>query len=104
MPKFNNVYSIVVPAESPVFSAHTYSEVHGGIFGCTVIINGTNVSMGSGSSISILVNTISGGSGCFLFGDNNDVYQGSTELGSYGILNDTINSFVVDDYIEDYFG
>ena len=103
MPKFNNIYTIVVPAESPVFSAHTYSQIQGGISGCTATINGTNVSILSGSSISILVSTISGGVGCFLFGDKNDVYGGSTALSAYIIPDDTINSFVVNDYIENYF-
>jgi len=79
MPKFNNVYSIIVPAQSPVFSAHTYSEVYGGSAGCSAIINGTSINIGASSTISLLVNTISGGTGCFLLGDNNNVYQGSID-------------------------
>ena len=81
MPKFNNIYTIVVPAQSPVFSAHTYSEIYGGASGCTATINGTTMTIGGASSLSILVRTISGGTGCFLLGDNNDVYQGSSGLG-----------------------
>ena len=81
MPKFNNIYTIVVPAQSPVFSAHTYSEIYGGVSGCTATINGTTMTIGGASSLSILVRSISGGTGCFLLGDNNDVYQGSPGLG-----------------------
>lgn len=80
MPKFNNVYTIVVPAQSPVFSAHTYSEVYGGNAGCSVVLNGTTMTIDAGSTVSLLVRSISGGTGCFLLGDNNDVYQGSSSV------------------------
>jgi hypothetical protein len=80
MPKFNNIYSIIVPAQSPIFSAHTYSEVYGGSAGCSAIINGTSINVDAGSTVSILIRSISGGTGCFLLGDNNDVYQGSTDV------------------------
>lgn len=85
MPKFNNIYSIVVQAQNPVFSAHTYSEIYGGISGCTAIVNGTSMNIGSSSTVSVLVRSISGGTGCFLLGDNNDVYNGSPYLGSYSV-------------------
>ena len=84
MPKFNNVYSIIVPAQSPIFSAHTYSEIYGGSAGCSVVVNGTSVSVGASSTVSILVRSISGGTGCFLLGDRNDVYQGSSVVDRYG--------------------
>jgi len=80
MPKFNSIYTIVVPAQSPVFSAHTYSEVYGGSTGCSAIINGASMTIGASSTVSLLVRSISGGTGCFLLGDNNDVYQGSTDV------------------------
>jgi len=80
MPKFNHIYSIIVPAQSPIFSAHTYSEVYGGSAGCSAIINGTSINVDAGSTVSILIRSISGGTGCFLLGDNNDVYQGSTDV------------------------
>ena len=80
MPKFNHIYSIIVPAQSPIFSAHTYSEVYGGSAGCSTIINGTSINVDAGSTVSILIRSISGGTGCFLLGDNNDVYQGSTDV------------------------
>jgi len=103
MSKLNNTFSIIVPAESPVFSAHTYTEVYGGASGCTAIINGIPVDIGASSNLTIVVRTISGGTGCFLLGDNINVYQGSNYLGSYSVPNDSVNSFVVDDYIDNYF-
>jgi hypothetical protein len=84
MPKFNNIYSVIVQAQSPIFSAHTYSEIYGGSAGCSVVVNGTNVSVGAASTVSILVRSISGGTGCFLLGDNNNVYLGSSVVDSYG--------------------
>jgi hypothetical protein len=81
MPKLNDVHSIIVPAQSPVFSAHTYTEIYGGSAGCTANINGTVVSIGPQSSISIGIRSISGGTGCFLLGENQNVALGSTGLG-----------------------
>jgi hypothetical protein len=80
MPKNNDVYSIIVPAQSPNFTAHTYSSIYGGSAGCTAIINGVSVSVGATSSIDIYVRSISATTGCFLLGDNQDVYLGSTNL------------------------
>ena len=81
MAKINDIHSIIVPANAPVFSAHTYTEIYGGSAGCTAVVNGTSVAMGAASSISIWVRTISGGAGCFLLGEDNNVIQGSTRLG-----------------------
>ena len=76
MAKINDIHTIIVPAQSPVFSAHTYTEVYGGTAGCTIVINGTTVEVDSSSNLSIWVKTVSGGTGCWLMGDNNDVVQG----------------------------
>lgn len=81
MAKNNDVYSIIVAANAPNLTAHTYTQVYGGSAGCTITINGVAVSMGAASSIDIGVRTVSGGSGCFLLGENQDVYLGSTLLG-----------------------
>ncbi len=81
MSKINDIHTVIVPAQSPVFSAHMYTEIYGGSTGCAVNINGTNVSVAAQSSISIWVRSISGGTGCFLLGDNQDVFQGSSGLG-----------------------
>ncbi len=81
MAKINDIHSIIVPANAPVFSAHTYTEVYGGSAGCTAVINGTSVAIGATSNISIWIRTITGGAGCFLLGEENNVIQGSTRLG-----------------------
>ncbi len=77
MAKISDIHSIIVPAQSPIFSAHTYTEIYGGTSGCTMTVNGTTVNVASSSNISILVRTISGGTGCWLLGENKDVTQGS---------------------------
>ena len=80
MANINDIHSIVVPATAPVFSAHTYNEIYGGSAGCTVTINNIPISIGAASSINIKIRTISGGSGCFLLGENLDVVTGSLLL------------------------
>ena len=77
MAKINDIHSIIVPAQSPNFTAHTYSEIYGGTAGCTIEINGTVVDVSPSSSLSIWVRSVSGGTGCWLMGDNQDVTQGS---------------------------
>ena len=81
MAKTNDIHSIIIPATSANTSAHTYTEIYGGSAGCTITINGTSVSVGAASSISVWVRTVSGGSGCFLMGEFKDVTLGSTLLG-----------------------
>ena len=80
MPRINDIHSIIVPAQSPVLSAHTYTEVYGGSAGCTIVINGVTVSVGAQSNIGIAVRSVSGGTGCYLLGENQNVYLGSTQL------------------------
>ena len=62
MPLLNDIHSIIVPAASANFSAHTYTEVYAGS-GATPTINGVSVTMGAGSSIKIKVNSISNTAG-----------------------------------------
>lgn len=76
----NDIYSIIVSATSANLTAHTYTEVYGGSAGCTITINGTVVTVGAASSLSIKVRSVSGGSGCYLLGENKDVYLGSPNL------------------------
>jgi hypothetical protein len=80
MANVNDIHSIIVAAGSPS-TAHTYTEVYGGGAGCTITINGLSVTMAAGSSIKIAVRTVSGGSGCFLLGEKNDVFLGSPNVG-----------------------
>jgi hypothetical protein len=80
MPRNNDVNSIIVPAQSPNFTAHTYTTIYGGSAGCTAIINGVSVSVGAASSIDISIRSISGATGCYLLGENQNVYLGSPNL------------------------
>jgi hypothetical protein len=82
MGKINEVHSIIVPAQSANFSAHTYTEIYGGTAGCpSVVINGVTVAVGASSSIFVNIRSISSGTGCFLLGENKDVYTGSDRIG-----------------------
>jgi hypothetical protein len=81
MPNIDNIHSIIVPAQNANLTAHTYSEIYGGSAGCSVTLNGQSVNIGAASSIDIWVRAISGGTGCFLLGENKDVYTGSPNLG-----------------------
>ena len=76
MAKINDVHSIIVPAETPDLSTHIYYEIYGGAAGCTATVNGILVNIGSSSNISIKVNSISGGTGCYLLGEKRDVFAG----------------------------
>jgi hypothetical protein len=40
MPRISDIHSIIVPAENPNMSAHTYTEIYGGSAGCNIVING----------------------------------------------------------------
>ena len=81
MAKINDVYSVIVLAQNANLTAHTYTEIYGGSVGCSITVNTTSVNIGPSSSISIIINSVSGGVGCYLLGDNKDVYQGSIMLG-----------------------
>ena len=76
MAKVNDVHSVIVPAQSPNLSGHSYTEVYGGTAGCAIVINGVSVNIGPTSSIFINITTVSGGNGCYLLGIGKDVYQG----------------------------
>lgn len=80
MPRINDIHSIIVPAQSPNLSAHTYTEIYGGKDGCTIVVNGVTVNVGAQSNIGIAVRSVSGGTGCYLLGENKDVYLGSPNL------------------------
>lgn len=81
MANINDIHSIIVPAQSPNLTAHTYSEIYGGTGGCTIVVNGVTISVADSSSIKIWVRSVSGGTGCYLLGENQDVLQGSLGLG-----------------------
>ena len=81
MAKITDIHSIIVPAQNANLTAHTYTELYGGTAGCSVVINGVAINMGSSSSIAIWVNSISGGTGCYLMGEKQNVFQGSLIIG-----------------------
>jgi len=76
MANISDVHSIIVPAQSPNLTAHTYNEIYGGSAGCTIVLNGVNVSVGAQSNIKVWVNSVSGGTGCYLLGEKQNVLQG----------------------------
>jgi len=79
MAKIYDVHSVIVAPSDANFSAHCYTEVYGGPAGCTININGTNVSMGGSSSLFINIRSVSGGTGCYLLGSNKNVFDGSED-------------------------
>jgi hypothetical protein len=81
MPRINDIHSIIVPAQSPIFTAHTYTEIYGGTSGCVININGVVINVASSSNIPIWIKSVSGGTGCYLLGENNNVFTGSPRLG-----------------------
>jgi len=80
MAKIYDVHSVIVPVANANLTGHCYTEIYGGSGGCTITVNGTTVVMGSSSSIFITVNSVSGGSGCYLLGSHRDVFEGSTDF------------------------
>lgn len=69
MPLLNDMHSIIVPAGSANFTAHSYTEIYAGS-NSTPVINGQSITMAAGSSIKVVIKSISGGTGCFLLGEN----------------------------------
>jgi hypothetical protein len=69
MPLFNDIHSIIVPVSSANFTAHTYTEIYAGT-DVAVVINGVLVNLAAASSIKIKIASISGGTGCYLLGEN----------------------------------
>ena len=101
MAKLNNIHSFIVAAEEANLTNQVYTEIIGGNSGCNITINGIQVEIGAHSSISIWVRSVSGGVGCYLGGENIDVYLGSQYLGG-GNYNNNDNNDYIDDYIDDY--
>ena len=77
MPRINDIHSIIVAAQNANLTAHTYTEVYGGTGGCTIIINGVTVNVADSSTIGLAIRSVSGGTGCYLLGENVNVYLGS---------------------------
>jgi hypothetical protein len=80
MANFSNIHDVIVSAQTANLTAHTYTEIYGGTGGCSITVNGVNILVASSTNLNIWVKTVSGGSGCWLLGTNQNVYQGSTNL------------------------
>jgi len=78
MANITDVHSIIVPAQSANLTAHTYNEIYGGTYGCTMVLNGVTIDVASSSNIKVWVKSISGGTGCYLLGEKQNVLQGLT--------------------------
>ena len=81
MAKINDIHSIIVPAQDANLTAHTYTEIYGGTGGCTIVVNGTSINVADSSNIAIWIRSVSGGTGCYLLGENQNVTQGSLIIG-----------------------
>ena len=79
MAHINDIHSIIVPAASANFTAHTYTQVYAGAAAAPTI-NGVAVTMAAGSILNIKVKTISATANVYLLGEYQDVILGSTTL------------------------
>jgi hypothetical protein len=82
MPLVNDVHSVIVLGTSPNFSAHSYTEVYASA-NAAPVINGVSVTMIGGTSIKIVVRSISNGTGTYLLGENINTVLGTPYLGGY---------------------
>ena len=81
MPVSNRIFSIIVPAASANFSAHTYSQVFVGSTAGGATINGQAVTLAAGSKLDIMVKSIASITGdVYLVGDKKDTFTGSVNL------------------------
>ena len=81
MAKINDVHDIIVSAADANLTAHTYTEIYGGQFGCSIIINGVNFAVNQSSSVFVTVKSVGSIAGvCYLLGVNKDVTQGSGNI------------------------
>lgn len=80
MAHINDTNSIILPAASANFTAHTYTLVYAGAT-ATPTINGVTVTMAAGSSLALWIRSISPTANVYVIGENQDVIQGSTLLG-----------------------
>ena len=81
MPRISDIHSIIVPAQSANLTAHTYTEIYGGTGGCVINVNGIVINVADSSNIPIWIRSVSGGTGCYLLGENVNVFTGSPNLG-----------------------
>ena len=85
MAKINEVSAVCHKISDANLTAYTYNEIYGGPTGCTITVNGYSIDMGGSSSIFISINTLAGGTGCYVLGVKKDVTNGSPYLGSISL-------------------
>lgn len=84
MSSFHGIPSIIHPASGATLSAYTYIEVYVGTGGGSATINGMSFILSEGSSISIMIRSISDVVGnIYLLGLPINVFQGTPTLSGY---------------------
>lgn len=68
MPLHNGINSIIHLSSSADTSGYTYTQVYAGA-GASPVINGVTVVMAAGSTIDVVVNTISSTANVYVIGD-----------------------------------
>ena len=81
MARISDIHSLIVPAQSANLTLHGYTEIYGGTGGCVININGITINVADSSNILISIRSVSGGTGCYLLGENKNVFDGSSNLG-----------------------
>lgn len=85
MSSFHGYFPIIHPASGVTLSAYTYLQVYGGTSGGSATLNGTPVNVAAGSTIDLVIKSISSVSGdIYLLGMKKNVLVGSSVLGGYG--------------------
>lgn len=79
MAHINDIHSILVTAANANFSADTYTQIYAGA-AASPTINGVVISMAAGSSLNIMVRTISATANVYLLGERQNVNQGSPNV------------------------
>ena len=77
MARISDIHSFMVPAQSADTTNYQYTEIVGGLTGCTILVNSVLVNVAAQSNIILRIRTLSGGTGCWVGGDKNDVFTGS---------------------------
>ena len=80
MPRISDIHSIIIPAQNANLTAHTYTEIIGGLNGCEMIVNGVYLNVAAQSNIPLWIRSISGGTGCSLAGENSNMFNPKSSI------------------------
>lgn len=75
----NQTYSLIIPAASANFTAHTYTQIYASA-AATPTVNGQAIAMAAGSTLNLRIRSVSGGTNCYLLGEMASVYSDTTIL------------------------